>query len=634
MEGTMKKLKIVPIISVPDHSDAAGVPALAPQAFFQGLREFVAEFSARLTLYFPGTFIEAAQKACPKDMAWLREQVKEGTLEILGGGFHDALFPLFTQELQAFQFRRHRELLRSGLNYHPRGWFCPSMAWEISLVGPLCSQEFEYSILPELSFAEALSHALPISGWRTVEDDGQVLRIFPMSKTLSDAWTSGDGKLLAANFAELGEVNVGWVFGCQAFPNGWASEATQCFNTLRQCMLECTVAEVELQTWTPSRIIDQTRSSGSISLISTLGSGTGMPQSVQTCRELLNRRPEANFIHKKLLYLHHRAHQVLGTTEALAVDALLLPLMSACFYRNLPGAAGIRGLANRALAHRQLIEAEKALDRLSRRSMRLEVLDFLGDGTRQILASTPEAGFLLDHHRGGVLHSLDFKSLGLNLVNGQLEDGEPSVAFRDHLIPQDHRTFSEIMGGIEDRTGQLLSPFDYQIKRHSDRIQLVMTGEQGVPVQGRAHSLRVVKVLGFKLEDAELQASWQLTNGTFQVARCQFATECVLTFPEENRRKQSLMLDGKRLSWSDVPCVRTGIRDLVFADRALGGRLHVDFVKPAGLVISPVLGTADGAAPDEFQGYRLIFLWDLELKGQESTAFHVRLRMDKRRLFL
>jgi len=630
----MKRLKIMPVICVPDHPEKEGDLEAAAQVFLTALKDFVSVRQTRLAIFMTGSFLEAAVRKCPKELAWLREQAKEGIIEPLGGGFHEALFPLFPKELQVLQMRKHRELLRSAFAFHPRGWLCPSKAWEISLTSVLCSQDYEFTILADTDFSEVLAQPLPITGWRTIEDGGHVVRVFPSHTLLSEAWGRGDSPAMLKLLGELPESESGCLFEGQAFPENWTNGATELFKALGEVIENADSVGMELQSWTPSRIIDQSKSSGGISLISTLRAGLGLPGAVHTCRELLNRRPESNFIHKKLLYLHYRAHQVLNSQDAQTVDSLLLSVQSARFYRNLPSPHGIRGLFNRALAHQQLIEAEKTLDKLSGRSMRLEVVDFLGDGNRQILASTPELGFLLEQQYGGVLRSLDFKPLAFNWINGQLEDGAPSVGLRDHLIPPDSRSLREILGCVEDCAGQLVAPFDYQIKRQSDRIQLVLTGEQGVPVQGHAHSLRMVKVIGFKLEDAELQISWQLTNATFHVARCQFATECVVTFPDDNRRKQSLKLDGKRLSWSDVPCVRSGVQALVFDDRALGARIQLDFVKPAGVLISPVLGSSMGAAPEEFQGYRLVFLWDLELKGQESTAFHIRLRMDKRRLFL
>jgi len=630
----MKRMKLIPVLIVPDHSEASAGMELAAAGFLQALKEFQVPRSARMALYLPGTFLEVAVRKCPKEMAWLREQVRDGLIEPLGGGFYDALFPLFPRELQIFQMRRSREVLRTHLSHHPRGWFCPSKAWEISLVDPLCAQDYEYTILDDSAFSEVLSQPLPLGGWRTIEDGGRVVRVFPAQTALSDCWARGDSPGLLKALLDLPENEAGWLMEGTLFPDDWTRSPADWFRVLSEVLDEAPSRDMEIQTWTPSRILDQSHSAGGLSVISTLGKDMGMPSAVHTCRELLNRRPEANFIHKRILFIHYRAHQILAPTEASAVDALLLPLQSARFYRNLPSPHGIRGLANRALAHQQLIEAEKALDRLAKRSTRLEVMDFLGDGTRQILASTEDLGFLLEQNRGGILHSLDYKPLNFNWINGQLEDGSTSVALRDHLIPTDHTSLAEILGSVEDRAAILQAPYDYQIKRQSDRVQLVLTGEQGVPVQGRAHSLRVVKVVGFKLEAAEMQVSWQLTNGTFHVARCRFATECVVAFPDHNRRKQSLMLDGKRLSWSDVPCVRANVQDMVFADRALGARIQIDMLKPCTLVVSPVLGSALGAAPEDFQGYRLIFLWDMELKGQESTAFHLRMRMDKRRLFL
>ncbi|HSQ43120.1 MAG TPA: alpha-amylase/4-alpha-glucanotransferase domain-containing protein [Fibrobacteraceae bacterium] len=625
----MQKIKIVPLLCIPDHPESKDQLSAAARELLFELKEFLAEPQSRITLSCPGPFLEAAQKHCPKEFAWLRERIRDGWVEMLGGSYHEALLPLFPQTLRRLQLRRHREFLRSGLACHPRGWYCPNQAWEISLVGDLCAQEYEFTLLSDQAFAEALSQPLPISGWRILEDCGQVIRIFPLASQLSSLWMTQDADGLAEALAALPENDPGWFLEAQAYPLDWRTSG-EALHSLHQALERLGQMDRQPQLWTPSQVLDQTRSAGTISLISTLGPRSGMPVAVHTCRELLNRRPESNFIHKKLLYIHHRARQGLNPTEIQAVDALLMPLMSARYYRNLPGGVGIRGLTNRAEAHAQLLAAERALDKLSNRNLRLEVLDFLGDGSRQILSSTPSMGFVLDYLNGGVLRSLDFKPLGINLVNGQLEDGAPSVALRDHLLPMDHRTAMEISGDIDDRSGQLDDPFDYQIKRQSDRIQLVLTGEQGLSVQNRPHSLRVIKVIGFKLEEAELQVSWQLTNATFQAARCQFATECVVTFPNNNRRRQSLSLNGKRLPWSDSPCICSEIRELVFDDRSINGRVQIESTKPVTLFFAPVLGSAHSAAPEEFQGHRMVFLWDLELKGQESTANHLRIRMDKR----
>lgn len=622
----MRRLKIIPVIRLPDHVEEVQAIEQTALSFLTGLREFLTNRQTRLALYMPGLFLEVASRRFPKDFAWLRDLAKEGVIEPLCGGYHEALFPLFPAALQTFQLRRHKECLLNTLAYFPRGWFCPDKAWEISLVEPLASQDMEYTILADTGFSEALSQPLPITAWRTMENNGQVMRVFPSHTMISEAWGKGDSPTMLQLLAELPETDSGTLFE--------STFHTDTFQCLTEVLDNASQRNLDLQFWTPSRILDQSKSAGSLSLISTLGDGMGMPVAVHTCRELLNRRPESSFIHKRILYLHKRAHQVLEAAEAQAIDAILLPLMSAKYYRNLPGLDGIRGLANRSSAFRQLIEAEKALDQLSGRSQRLDIIDFLANGSRQILASTSEIGFLLNHQEGGVLHSLDFKPLSLNWVNGQFEDGTPAVALLDHLLPPDHRTLNEILGSIEDRDGQLVNHYDYQIKRQSDRIQLVMTGEQGVPVQSRPHSLRMVKVVGYKFDDAELQVSWQLTNATFQLAQCQFATECVMTFPDQNRRKQFLSIGGKRLSWSDVPSVRSDVQTIAFSDRSIGARMHVDFRKPTTVLISPVLGTSQGAAPDEFQGIRLVFMWDLELKGQESTSFHMRLRMEKRRLFL
>jgi len=620
----MRRLKLIPILSLPESWVRVSGKSELLDTFLRQLQEFLLAENQRMTLHLSGEVVRHLVKYWPRQVGWMRDLLKDGKLEILSGGYHNALFPLFPEALRQRQWSLSREQLFSHFAYRPRGFFVPQMAWEVSLVPGLVQQGFDYAFLPDTDFSDALSQPLPQESWRTVEEDGSVLRLVPIQSSMSRAWSQGNSVDWLQQLLSAPENPFGWVILSHLQSGNW-------LQPLQEVLAEAQARDLEIQTWTVGRVMDTSRSGGPISMISALGWSAGMPQSVRSCRELLHRRPEASLIRNKLLHIHRKASQELNAAEAKLVDSELLPIMDAEYYLNQPAPMGILGLENRSKAFEQLSKADRLLDELSKREMRLEVMDYLGDSTRQILAATPDLNLLVDFRRGGVLRELNYRPKHMNWLLGRRDDGEPAVAFQDHLLAPELHTLHAVHNAIEDGAMRLLAPYDYQIKRQSDRIQLLLSAEQGGMVGDRMHSLRVEKIFGFKLRDAELQASWQLTNAMFHVARCRFATECMISFPTHAPKRQVILIDGKRIGWEEFPIQRLAVQSLVFLDRDKGTRVVLESLKSATVIVAPVYAGSGGAAPDDLQGFRFALMWDVDLKGQESLALHVRLRFSKRR---
>lgn len=629
----MRKIKIAPLFYLVENTNQDSLIEHVVESFLGELQRLVEKDGIRIALHLSGVVMEMARRKSPRSIAWIREMLKAGNLEFLGGAWSDAMLPLYPKSLQNLQLKRQRSLIRNMLQWNPGGWFCPSQAFEIGLVEDLCAHNYEYTVLPDKAFAEALSLPLPIAGWRTVEDNGHVIKVFPSCSCLSQNWFMDKIPALIQTIQELPENDRTWLVLIPVDPSKPKEEWMNGIEVARTLQNAAGPEGFDVQWWLPARAIDQIPPKGPICLISTLGEGNGLPASVQTCRELVNRRPEANTIHKRILHLHRRAHRVLQPAEALAIDSLLLQIQSARFFRNLPRNEGVLGLENRMEANRLLIETEKALDKMSDRGMRLEILDFLGNGRRQILMSSRHIGLLLENQRGGTLRTLDFKKRSFDWLQASLDDGLPASGFRDMLLPLRQWSIQDILAMVEDRQGSLTGSYDYQVKRQPDRIQVLMIAEQTAKVDSKRHLLRVHKVVGIKKNAADVQLSWQITNGSFHPCRTMFATEILMAIGQENRRRQSLHINGHRLSWTKIPAWIEDVKKFVYEDRVTDCSVMLEMPKPARLLIAPLLGSGGGAAPMDFQGYRLMLGWDLNLTGNASTAFHVRVRFEKRGWF-
>lgn len=604
-----------------------GKPEVEAEALATEIRHLLERRSVRLSVFLPGPLAEAMARKCPKDVAWMRERVISGHLEFVGGGYHDPMLPLFPAALQELQLQKHKDILRQSFGSESACYFNSSMAWEIGMVEILEKRGFDFALVPESALQEALGRQTGVTGWYTTEDRGAVMRLLSFSGHFSQLWLQGGRPEIIAGLKALpdnGKMQVAAIPVLCDSPDSihalfakWA----EIFDTSDS-------EGLEIQTWTLSHVLEQQAVEGKVSLVSTVGSEVGLPPGTHSCRELLLRRPEIDFLHKKMLAVYRRCCEVLPENDQGAVLDRLLSVMSSEYYCDLQ--TGIRHPTVRWKAHRDILAAEKILNTSEESAgQRVAVVDMLMDGQRQILAGGPDVGFVIEPRRGGWLRSLDYRPAGINLAGALRDDGEVSPLFLEHIIPEDIDQPNRIDSWIQDRQGALLQPYDYQIKRHGDRMQVLLDAEQSAYAAGRRHSFRTEKVYSIKAGAPEFLMGVQFTNSTFQAFRGYFATELCIGFRDVDVQSQFARINGHRISLSELPVLYPEATRLDLRDRLLGVALRLETMKPVRLLIVPMLGSGSNASPDKAQGLRIVLFRDVELKGQETASLHVRVRLGR-----
>lgn len=596
------------------------------------IRHLMERRALRLSVYLPGPIAEAMVRRCPKDVAWMREKVMSGHLEFVGGGYHDPMLPLFPALLQEMQLQRHKDILRSNFANEPEGYFNSCMAWEIGMVEILERKGFTYALLPEAALQDALGRQTDLSGWFTTEDRGSVMRLLSYSASYSELWKSSSRPELMAGLKAIPESDRTFVavlpLDCSA-----PDSLHAIFSTWGELLDTADSEGVDLQTWTLSHVLEQQTVEGKVSLVSYVGDDTGLPPGTHSCRELLLRRPETDFFHKRLLSVYRRAaeHETdLG--HPLSWDGLL-DVMASHYYRD--RADGMRDPLVRWKAHHALIEAEKAmLPGDDETVQRVSVIDMLMDGHRQILGGNTDMGFVVEPRHGAWLRHLDFRPSAVNLASALRDDAQVAPLFLEHLIPEDLDQPQRIDAWIQDRQGALRFPYDYQIKRHGDRMQILLDSEQSAVVAGKTHVFRAEKAYSFNASGAMLVMGAQFTNSTFQAFRGYLATEICIAYRGVGAKTQSLAINGSKIDPMLMPFIHPEAVRIEIRDRLVGAGLRIDTIKPVRVLLAPILGSGSLAAPDMAQGLRLVLFRDVELKGQESASLNVRMRIGRGRIIL
>ncbi len=612
------------VLQLPPSTAYAKLDAVA-ENLLSGVIRALDSGMMNFSLFMDGPTLETlCNVASPQKLNKIRKAIEEGNLELLGGGFYDAMLPLFPTELQAMQLEEHGRFLWKHFNVEPTGYFNSSMVWEMEMTDLLESHRFEYALVQEASLQDALGRTTPVSGWYSIEDKGAFLKIVPISQTLSRAIAEDDFRwqVIAEPYCRSGKTAV-TALDIPPQPG----DIIPFFERLID-FLETN----ELETKTMASVVNEQESEGRISFLLSAGQKIGLPATARTCRELLVKRPEVNLLHKTLLSLFHRAKDFLRGKELTEVYQMLLPAMSPIYYRDMQDCEGMRTPMVRWWGSRFLLQVANRLTELvSFDGIRLDIADFMLDGRKYIWTENHSYSFLLDYYGGGILRILNAKDPENNLLSSWRDDGEPDVGFLDFILPNAEQRAPKLDQVLSDREGILANPFDYQIKRHDAGTDIQLLSEQPVKIGEQCGFLLVEKKFALSATGSEFQLDYKFTNRESVELKGFFGTLIETGLLTCGTTDKDILVDGTPLKFNfRDPLIFPDAARIEIKDTVTECRILLDFGTRASLLIAPIFGASALAAPEALQGIRIFPFWKLSLEAHSGAGFRIAVHISKR----
>jgi hypothetical protein len=336
--------------------------------------------------------------------------------------------------------------------------------------------------------------------------------------------------------------------------------------------------------------------------------------------------PEINLLHKRILNLYSKACLLNDSRVKEEIFESLLNAMQQSYFKNT--ADGMLRDSLRFYANRSVMIAEKILrDFDKQEGIRFAQANFLLDGNQQLNFSNPHLECLIEPVFGGYIRSLSYRPSLSELACSMRDDGEVSPLFLEHICPVEFENLDQRNLWISDRLGAMRNPYESSIKTQEDKIQVLMEGEQNISYLGKDYSFKAEKVFSIKNSEADMTASISITNASFNAFKGEFATELCLGFRNDDRG-QTLKIEGKNIKLKQSDGFYADVKKIKFKDRFLGIGADVEMSKSANILCVPILGLGALAAPDTVQGLRLAIFRKVNLKGQESETFHLRIRLN------
>jgi len=567
----------------------------------------------KLSVFFTGQMLNALNSEHKKEKELLKEFVASERLEFLGGAYNDAMLPLFPKKLQDLQLQKHKKAL-SDSSVEPTGYFCKSHAWEISLIENLEKHGFEYALMPDISIQEALGRKATVAGWFAAEYGGSFMRILTYSQSLSSACQNGKRAEIInslKNFNDSGGINC-ILLSVDLDESVSASEWLQAMDT-------ASAEALNIEHKLLCQAVREQKAAGKVNLIS-------YSSFAPSCRDILLRRPEINFLHKRILNVYFKTRSLSDSEIQEKVFESLLKSMPQSYFQNT--AEGMLQNFVRFRANRAVMKAEKILrNSEAKDAIRFATHSFFLDGSQQILFSNPYLECLIEPALGGWMRSLAYRPSFSELACSMRDDGEVSPLFLDHICPFEFENLDQRNLWISDRRGAFLSPCESSIKKQEDKVQALLFGEQNISYSGKEHSFKTEKVFSLKNNNAELMVSISTTNTSFNAFHGEIATELCLGFRYDDIRGQSLKIQGKKVE-TTKNTFHADVKNIDFRDRFLGIGASMEVSKNANVLCAPILGIGSVATPNTAQGLRIAVFRRAELKGQESETFHLRIKLN------
>ena len=138
----------------------------------------------RCTLHHSGSLIEWIESNEPAYIDRLGELVERGQVEIMSGGFYEPILTVIPRDDALGQITMMNEWVEARFGYKPRGLWCAERIWEPQLAGLIAEAGIDYTVIDESHFSYAGLTAADMFGYYVTDDNGAVVRVFPIDKTL------------------------------------------------------------------------------------------------------------------------------------------------------------------------------------------------------------------------------------------------------------------------------------------------------------------------------------------------------------------------------------------------------------------------------------------------------------------
>jgi len=447
----------------------------------------------KIVLHVSGSLLDWLAKHHPEYISRVRELVKRGQIELLGGPYYEPILAAIPRRDRIGQIQSYKRHLEHLFETKVRGMWVPERVWEQSFAGDIAESGMEYTLLDDTHFRNAGLNEDDLHGYYLTEESGRLLKVFAGGERLRYLIPYADPWELINHCRGVAErhSNAVLIFGDDGekfgvwpgskdhvYRDGWLRRFFTALRENKDWLHVTTMAEAvdhvsplariylpdasyrEMTEWAlPTE--KQTHFRNLIAANEQRHDWHAMRQFVRAgfWRNFLVKYPEANEMYSRMLQVSKRMEEVSASVPAgpatqLVAEARRELYRGQCNCPYWHGAFGGLYLPHlRNAIYRSLINADSLLERAAGRRghwVDIQADDYNLDARKEIKLSGDRMIAYLAPGRGGHLYELDVRSIHTNLLATLNRRSEPYHArIREHA----GHPVSESGGGVDPNGG-------------------------------------------------------------------------------------------------------------------------------------------------------------------------------------
>jgi len=391
----------------------------------------------KLAIHFSGNLLEWFRDKHPEYITTLRGLVKDGQIEVFSGGFYEPILTLVPENDAREQIAMLSSVVEKTFSYRPMGGWIAERVWEPKLPQILAGAGLHYGVIDDTHFSitskdlqkgkSAGGEIDDLTGYYLTEEGGKGFAVFPGSEKLryympfklpQETINYFKGRMYRQEDVTISFGDDIEKFGLWPGTHQWVYKENWLENFFR--------ALEENNSWLGMMTFKEyftTHKPTARVYLSCLSYREMQTWSLGFYRNFMIKYPEANNMHKKMLYLSNKVRaeesEVKRKSEDIenAKQEVFMSQANDAYWHGVFGGLYLYHL--RSAIYQHMVEAEKLLDKVSnvKKAAEVEVIDFDLDGKKEIMVNTESLNLCFRPEEGATLSGLDYKPKSCNLID-------------------------------------------------------------------------------------------------------------------------------------------------------------------------------------------------------------------------
>lgn len=154
------------------------------QAYLPLVKTLLSYHNFKFGIHNSGILLHWLEKKHPEFLDLIKQGVKTKNIDILSSAYGEPILSLIPKKDIIEQIKYFNDYLYKHFDYQARGLWITERIWEPGLIKPLVDAGIEYVLLDDTHFFYAGLEEQSLYSYYTTEEQGKTLKIFPMAMKL------------------------------------------------------------------------------------------------------------------------------------------------------------------------------------------------------------------------------------------------------------------------------------------------------------------------------------------------------------------------------------------------------------------------------------------------------------------